>query len=103
MLKWLPTIGPQDVSVITSGKDFIGESLVVILSYDLVKKKKDELLEKNFQFVILDESHMIKNSKSERSRAVEPLAKNSRCLVLLSGTPALSRPIELYSQVYQLH
>lgn len=99
MLKWLPTVGPQDVSVITTGKDFIGESLVVILSYDLVKKKKDQLLKKDFQFVILDESHMIKDSKSGRSQAVEPLAKNSRYLVLLSGTPALSRPIELYSQV----
>merc|ERR1719209_1664795 len=42
---------------------------------------------------------MIKDSKSGRSQAVEPLAKNSRYLVLLSGTPALSRPIELYSQV----
>ena len=103
VLKWLPSVGPLDVSVITTGNDSIGESLVVILSYDLVKKKKDELLEKNFQFVILDESHMIKNFKSERSRAVEPLAKNSHYLVLLSGTPALSRPIELYSQVYQLH
>jgi len=99
VLKWLPTVGPQDVSVITTGKDFIGESLVVILSYDLVKKKKDQLLKKDFQFVILDESHMIKDSKSGRSQAVEPLAKNSRYLVLLSGTPALSRPIELYSQV----
>ena len=69
MLKWLPTVGPQDVSVITTGKDFIGESLVVILSYDLVKKKKDQLLKKDFQFVILDESHMIKDSKSGSTNA----------------------------------
>ena len=102
VLKWLPAVGPQDVSVITTGKDFIGDSLVVILSYDLVKKKKEELLKKEFQFVILDESHMIKDSKSGRSQAVEPLAKNSRYLVLLTGTPALSRPIELYSQIAAL-
>ena len=35
-------------------EDSIEESLVVVLSYDLLKKKKHELLEKNFQFVILD-------------------------------------------------
>ena len=65
VLKWLPAVGPQDVSVITTGKDFIGDSLVVILSYDLVKKKKEELLKKEFQFVILDESHMIKDSEGK--------------------------------------
>ena len=70
-----------------------------IRELNLPEKKKDELRKKDFQFVILDESHMIKDSKSGRSQAVEPLAKNSRYLVLLSGTPALSRPIELYSQV----
>ena len=57
-------------------------------------------MKREYQFVILDESHMIKDWKSGRSQAVEPLAKNSRYLVLLSGTPALSRPIELYSQVF---
>jgi SWI/SNF-related matrix-associated actin-dependent regulator 1 of chromatin subfamily A len=100
--RWLPAVDPQDISVITTGKDFIGNSQVVILSYDLVKKKEAELVKKNYQLVILDESHMIKDAKSGRSKAVEPLAQNAKHLILLTGTPALSRPMELFSQVRAL-
>lgn len=100
--RWLPSVDPQDISVITSGKDFIGKSSVIIFSYDLLSKKKEELLKKNFQLLILDESHMIKDSRSARCKAVEPLAMNTKYLILLSGTPALSRPIELYSQIHAL-
>ena len=99
VLHWLPTVGPQDISVITTGKDAVGNSLFVIISYDLLDAKKDELKKRKFQFVILDESHMVKDDKSVRYKAVEPLARGAAHLVLLSGTPALSRPRELYTQV----
>merc|ERR1712142_153204 len=57
---------------------------------------------KNFKFIILDESHSIKDHKSGRTKAIVPLLKESTYLVLLSGTPALSRPIELFSQLQAL-
>ena len=50
----------------------------------------------------MDESHCLKNDKSARTKAAEPLMKSSRRLIMLSGTPALSRPMELYSQVSAL-
>ena len=103
VLRWLPkSVTEQDVSVISSGRDYIGSDKFIIISYDLVSKKARELQQKNFQFVIVDESHCIKDSKSARTKAVEPLLKASKCLVLLSGTPALSRPIELYTQIAAL-
>ena len=69
---------PQDISVITSGKDFIGTSRVMVVSYDLLTKKREELLKKNYQLVILDESHMIKDVKSARTKAADPLARNAK-------------------------
>jgi len=103
VLRWLPSsVTEQDISVISSGKDFIGSDKFIVISYDLVSKKQNELQQKNFQFIIVDESHCIKDSKSARTKAVEPLLKASKCLVLLSGTPALSRPIELFSQITAL-
>ena len=80
----------------------MGLKKFIVISYDLVSKKQDELSQKNFQFVIVDESHCIKDSKSARTKAVEPLLKASKYLVLLSGTPALSRPIELFTQICAL-
>jgi SWI/SNF-related matrix-associated actin-dependent regulator 1 of chromatin subfamily A len=46
-------------------------------SYDLLSKKQAELERKNYQLIIMDESHCIKNDKSARTRAAEPLMKVS--------------------------
>ena len=48
---------------------------------------------------ILDECHLIKGSKTARTKAAEMVLKNCARIILCSGTPALSRPIELYSQI----
>jgi SWI/SNF-related matrix-associated actin-dependent regulator 1 of chromatin subfamily A len=46
-----------------------------VFSYDLLSKKQAELERKDYQLVIMDESHCIKNDKSARTRAAEPLMK----------------------------
>ena len=46
---------------------------------------------------------MIKSFKTARFKAADPIMKNSRRLILLSGTPALSRPSELYTQVSSIN
>ena len=42
---------------------------------------------------------MLKNFKSARYKAAAPLMKAAKRVILLSGTPALSRPSELYTQI----
>ena len=39
------------------------------------------------------------SNKTARTKAAEIVLKDCSRLLLLSGTPALSRPIELYSQI----
>jgi len=46
-----------------------------------------------------DESHFIKNFKTARARASVAVLRRASRLLLLSGTPALSRPVELYTQL----
>lgn len=46
-----------------------------------------------------DESHMLKSNKTVRFQAAQRICIHARHVVLLTGTPALSRPIELYSQI----
>ena len=42
---------------------------------------------------------MLKNSKTARTKAAMPIMKSAKRVILLSGTPALSRPMELFSQL----
>ncbi|XP_022168575.1 SWI/SNF-related matrix-associated actin-dependent regulator of chromatin subfamily A-like protein 1 [Myzus persicae] len=72
---------------------------VVITSYDLMTRRKDMLLKFKFGIVVFDESHSLKSEKSARTKAALSFAMQSKQCILLSGTPALSRPIELYSQI----
>lgn len=46
-----------------------------------------------------DESHMLKSNKTGRFQAAQRICVHARHVVLLTGTPALSRPIELHSQI----
>jgi SWI/SNF-related matrix-associated actin-dependent regulator 1 of chromatin subfamily A len=55
-----------------------------------------------FGFVGVDESHRFKNDKAKRSVALGAIASNVPAegwVVLASGTPCLSRPLELVSQL----
>ncbi|KAM8807019.1 SWI/SNF-related matrix-associated actin-dependent regulator of chromatin subfamily A-like protein 1 [Eudromia elegans] len=96
--RWLPSLSPGSTNVIVSGKDNLTASLINIVSFDLLSKM-DKQLKDTFQVVIIDESHFLKNVKTARCRAAMPLLKAARRVILLSGTPAMSRPAELYTQI----
>ena len=99
VIRWLPSIDEEDIAVVTTGRDSLGGH-VVIISYDLLNKKQDELVkELGSNVAILDESHLIKSSKSARTKAAENVLRDCQRVLLLSGTPALSKPIELYPQI----
>ncbi|XP_012285724.1 SWI/SNF-related matrix-associated actin-dependent regulator of chromatin subfamily A-like protein 1 [Orussus abietinus] len=99
IFNFLPSIPTHYVQHFTSGKDYINNSRVVIVSYDLLSRALDTFLKHVFGFIILDESHTLKSLKTARTKAVQTIATHAHHVVLLSGTPALSRPLELYSQL----
>lgn len=80
-------------------KDFISESKILIVSHDMMSRAVDKLLERNFGVLIVDESHILKNFKAKCTKAATALAKKAKRVILLSGTPALSRPSELFTQL----
>jgi SWI/SNF-related matrix-associated actin-dependent regulator of chromatin subfamily A-like protein 1 len=47
--------------------------------------------------LILDEAHFLKNYKTERTKTLSPILSKSKHVFLLSGTPALSKPVELFT------
>lgn len=58
---------------------------VIITSYDIIRKDIDYLRQLAWNYCILDEGHIIKNSKSKITVAVKQLKAEHR--LVLSGTP----------------
>ncbi|XP_068640422.1 TATA-binding protein-associated factor BTAF1-like isoform X2 [Aristolochia californica] len=68
---------------------------VIITSYDVIRKDIDYLGQLSWNYCILDEGHIIKNSKSKITSAVKELKAEHR--LILSGTPIQNNVLELWS------
>lgn len=53
--------------------------------------------------MICDESHYLKSWKAQRTQALTGIIKNASRAFLLTGTPAINRPIELFPQLQALY
>jgi len=89
---------------IAESKNFNTEADFVIINYDIIKnfhdtKKKDEsqILASNFDLVIVDEAHYIKNATAQRTKLINDIVKKTERLWLLTGTPMTSRPIDYFN------
>jgi SWI/SNF-related matrix-associated actin-dependent regulator 1 of chromatin subfamily A len=98
--KWVDDIEPI---MVKKGSDSLHGGWPVIISYDLASKKIEELKKMNIDMIICDESHYLKSHTTKRTKALTPLVCESKKAIFLSGTPALNRPIELYSQAHMLY
>ncbi|KAG9442446.1 hypothetical protein H6P81_018300 [Aristolochia fimbriata] len=68
---------------------------IIITSYDVIRKDIDYLGRLSWNYCILDEGHIIKNSKSKITNAVKQLKAEHR--LILSGTPIQNNVLELWS------
>lgn len=73
-LRWLPSLSPENINVVVTGKGRLTAGLVNIVSYDLLSKLERQL-KTPFKVVIIDESHFLKNIKTARCRAAVPILK----------------------------
>ncbi|KAJ8712522.1 hypothetical protein PYW07_005364 [Mythimna separata] len=99
----LPSVPLMNIATLTSGKDtqFVADKQteVVIVSYKITSMYTDLLKSKKFGVVIIDESHYLKSHKAQCTIALGSITRQCQRAILLSGTPALSRPAELYTQL----
>jgi len=99
ILQWLPELSEENLAVIYDGKAVDMSRLVTILSYDLATKLVELLENRRFRVAIVDECHALRNMETKRSKTLVPLLKGIERVIMLSGTPALSRPMELFPQL----
>lgn len=90
-----------------SPKEFLMpfDGSVTLINYDICHKYREALQEADYDILICDEAHYLKSRSAKRTQAVlgdgskKHPGIQSAYLWLLTGTPVLNRPVELYSLV----
>jgi SWI/SNF-related matrix-associated actin-dependent regulator 1 of chromatin subfamily A len=82
------------------------ETDVVVINYDILVKQTKKLEEKEWDLLVCDEAHYMKNPKAQRTQAViggrGKKAIKANHVVFLTGTPIPNRPVELWPLVRYL-
>ncbi|KAG9245201.1 putative helicase mot1 [Calycina marina] len=73
----------------------LGITDIVITSYDICRNDADVFAPFNWNYLVLDEGHLIKNPRAKVTIAVKQLKSNHR--LILSGTPIQNNVLELWS------
>jgi len=94
--KWLTKC--LTVSVATPKK--LTQADVVIINYDILGKFREKLAEREWELLIGDEAHYVKNTKAIRSKNFYGL--QARKTLLLTGTPICNKPEELWPLIHKL-
>jgi len=96
--KWL--VKPLTVGI--AGKKF-PEADIIIINYDILKKYQANLEKQNWDLIVMDEAHYVKNSKAARSKVAKEIAEKAKNKILITGTPIANRPAELWHLLHILN
>jgi SWI/SNF-related matrix-associated actin-dependent regulator 1 of chromatin subfamily A len=79
-----------------------GQADLTILNYEIVEAHGDALRRRRPRALIVDESHLVKNPRAKRTKAVRRLADAvapNGLKLALTGTPVMNHPDELIAQL----
>jgi SWI/SNF-related matrix-associated actin-dependent regulator 1 of chromatin subfamily A len=94
LARWL-TDKSRTVAVAGVALDVSAE--ILVCNYDLLRKFDAVLKGRRYDLLVLDEAHYIKTPRAQRTRACKLLGALAARKVLLTGTPIMNRPGELWS------
>jgi SWI/SNF-related matrix-associated actin-dependent regulator 1 of chromatin subfamily A len=96
-------------SVAVAGKEFPVYTDIVIMSYSKAPKYEEYLYEVEWDLLVCDESHNLKNAKAQRTQSILGGTRNhpkkiiAKRIAFLTGTPILNgKPTELWTTVKRL-
>ncbi len=92
--RWLTV--PMSISIVWPGTTALPKANIIIVNYDLLH----HWVWPSVDLLVVDEAHLCKNPKARRTKKM--LAMRATHKIYLTGTPALSRPMELYSLIKSL-
>lgn len=83
-----------------NSKDILDKDAnIIIINPDILSKYKKELIKLGFKLIIVDESHMIKNVKSQRTKSIISIGLNSEYKVAMTGSAITVAPLDLFGQL----
>ena len=93
-----------DSSIIYGRQGEYETATITIINYDLLQHRLEGLLDDDYQCIIFDECHNLKNPKSIRTKAAKQLARwpTVNGIISMSGTPILNRPEEIFTTLNML-
>jgi SWI/SNF-related matrix-associated actin-dependent regulator 1 of chromatin subfamily A len=104
--KWL--VKQRSIVVVDSQDVDVTTADIVIINYDRIKGEMfNKLMDRDWDMLIADEVHMVKNPKAQRTQRVlghydrrtktrtPGLVDRAKTKLFLTGTPILNRPIEV--------
>lgn len=97
--RWMPFCLPSEIHLVfghrTNPMHLTRCPKVVVISYTMLHHLRKTMLEQEWALLIVDESHHVRCSKNKSEpneiKAVLDVAEKVKRIVLLSGTPSLSR------------
>lgn len=100
--KWLVSEELKNaVSVVGNKIDLSTADIICdVMNYDLIAKKAETLALIEYDYLIFDEAHYLKNEKSKRTE--EALKIKSKNFLALTGTPFLNNPFEIFTIAHKL-
>ena len=105
---------PRPITIVSSQADQIPDTGVVIVNYDMIQRQdalvRKKLLAKQWDVLILDEAHAMKNPDAKKSRYIygvhldgkSGLVASAERVWALTGTPAPNHMGELWTHLHAL-
>jgi SWI/SNF-related matrix-associated actin-dependent regulator of chromatin subfamily A-like protein 1 len=90
--KWRSDLTPVQVE----NGDCPLKGQLCIMSYDSLEQEGFTSLNLRDVYLIADEAHYLKNPKAKRTKAFRRLSSRVGCVWLLTGTPLVNTPIDLF-------
>jgi len=88
------------VTHVVSGNCWKNHSDVVIINYDILKRHREAIRDREWDLLVVDECHYMQNRTAQRTKEIMGSRGNSGIeagkKVFLTGTPIVNRPIELW-------
>ena len=102
-LKWSTVTDNIGVIDSKSTEKQIGYYDYCVINYDILQKHQSVLTSIDWDFVVCDEAHMMKNPKAIRTKIAMDLCDRADYRALLTGSPIVNRPHELWNLIHTLN